>query len=173
MKVTIADRRHLAAAAADEALPDIRERVLTVVLELLADHGVDDIEMIIATSLHRRMTGLGGAPHRRRQDLQRLLAGSASTTTTPKTRRDEVELGETELRRGRRAQPPRGRERPAHLREPQPRPDGRRAQVGAVGLCGYKSLRAHHNPKVMRKCHSYMDPRRVELNTSVERMGKV
>src|SRR6478609_5898333 len=36
--------------------PDIRERVLTIVLALLADHGVDDVEIIIATSLHRRMT---------------------------------------------------------------------------------------------------------------------
>src|SRR5262249_61323143 len=35
--------------------PDIRERVLTIVLDLLADHGVDDIEIIIATSVHRRM----------------------------------------------------------------------------------------------------------------------
>src|SRR5690606_15720803 len=35
--------------------PDVRERVLTVVLEMLNDHGVDDIELIIATSLHRRM----------------------------------------------------------------------------------------------------------------------
>ena len=35
--------------------PDVRERVLTIVLELLADHGVDDVEIIIATSLHRRM----------------------------------------------------------------------------------------------------------------------
>src|SRR5690606_22817044 len=37
--------------------PDVRERVLTVVLQTLADHGVDDVEMIIATSVHRRMTG--------------------------------------------------------------------------------------------------------------------
>src|SRR5579885_2176233 len=35
--------------------PDIRERVLTIVLDLLADHGVDDVELIIATSVHRRM----------------------------------------------------------------------------------------------------------------------
>ena len=35
--------------------PDIRERVLTIVLDLLADHGVDDVEIIIATSVHRRM----------------------------------------------------------------------------------------------------------------------
>ncbi len=36
--------------------PDVRERVLTVVLEMLADHGVEDVEIIIATSIHRRMT---------------------------------------------------------------------------------------------------------------------
>ncbi|HEY8042241.1 MAG TPA: lactate racemase domain-containing protein, partial [Polyangiaceae bacterium] len=37
--------------------PDVRERVLTVVLEMLADHGVEDVEIIVATSIHRRMTG--------------------------------------------------------------------------------------------------------------------
>ena len=37
--------------------PDVRERVLTIVLDMLTDHGVDDIEMIIATSVHRRMKG--------------------------------------------------------------------------------------------------------------------
>src|SRR5262249_28129779 len=36
--------------------PDVRGRVLTVVLEMLADHGVEDVTMIIATSVHRRMT---------------------------------------------------------------------------------------------------------------------
>src|SRR5688572_5849079 len=35
--------------------PDVRERVLTIVLDMLADHGVDDVEIIIATSVHRRM----------------------------------------------------------------------------------------------------------------------
>src|SRR3954463_13406248 len=35
--------------------PDVRERVLTVVLDLLADYAVDDVEIIIATSVHRRM----------------------------------------------------------------------------------------------------------------------
>jgi len=41
----------------------------------------------------------------------------------------------------------------------------------AVGLCGYKSLRAHHNPRTMRDCHSYMDPAASALATSVDRMG--
>ncbi|MGH7907688.1 MAG: lactate racemase domain-containing protein, partial [Candidatus Binataceae bacterium] len=36
--------------------PDIRERVLNSVLTTLADYGVDDVHLIIATSLHRRMT---------------------------------------------------------------------------------------------------------------------
>ncbi len=43
----------------------------------------------------------------------------------------------------------------------------------AVGLCGYRSLRAHHNPQVMRDCHSYMDPKSSALHTSVERMGRL
>src|ERR1700674_5916235 len=36
--------------------PDIRERALNIVLQTLADYGVDDVHLIIATSLHRRMT---------------------------------------------------------------------------------------------------------------------
>src|SRR5690606_16199029 len=35
--------------------PDVRERVLTIVLEQLADHGIEDIELIVATGVHRRM----------------------------------------------------------------------------------------------------------------------
>src|SRR3954451_24268014 len=42
----------------------------------------------------------------------------------------------------------------------------------AVGFCGYKSLKAHHNPQTMRKCHSYMDRKSSALAASVERMGK-
>ena len=67
--------------------PDVRERVLTVVLEMLADHGVEDVEMIIATS--------HPPPHDRppRCGTSSATASStptgptASTTTTPKTRR--------------------------------------------------------------------------------------
>src|SRR5277367_3387990 len=36
--------------------PDIRERLLNNVLQTLADYGVDDVHLVIATSLHRRMT---------------------------------------------------------------------------------------------------------------------
>jgi len=71
--------------------PDIRQMIMEVVLEILGDHGVDDIHLIAAP----------------------------------------------------------------------------------VGLCGYKALKAHHNPKTMRKCHSYMDPEASELHNSVNRQGRL
>ena len=37
--------------------PDIRELILTEILKQCAEYGVDDIHMIIAICLHRRMTG--------------------------------------------------------------------------------------------------------------------
>ena len=36
--------------------PDVRQLVLEVLLELLADSGVDDVHVVIAIALHRRMT---------------------------------------------------------------------------------------------------------------------
>src|ERR1044071_4451977 len=36
--------------------PDVRQRVLEIVLEILGDHGVDDIHIIAALAVHRRMT---------------------------------------------------------------------------------------------------------------------
>jgi nickel-dependent lactate racemase len=37
--------------------PDIRQKVIEHVLQYAADAGVDDVELIVATALHRRMTG--------------------------------------------------------------------------------------------------------------------
>src|SRR5204863_2971419 len=36
--------------------PDVRQRVLEHALELAARKGVDDVEVVVANSLHRRMT---------------------------------------------------------------------------------------------------------------------
>jgi hypothetical protein len=38
------------------ATPDIRQTVLEIVCDMLAGHGVDDVHIIIANSLHRKMT---------------------------------------------------------------------------------------------------------------------
>src|SRR5437660_11407283 len=38
------------------ATPDIRQTMLEIVLDLLAANGIDDVHIIIANSLHRKMT---------------------------------------------------------------------------------------------------------------------
>jgi lactate racemase len=75
---------------------------------------------------------------------------TSSTTTTPRTPDGMVELGKTDARRDRRDQQARGRERPDHLREPQPTcPWTAATSRSASGLAGYESLAAHHNPRTM------------------------
>ena len=152
--------------------PDVRERVLTVVLEMLADHGVEDVEMIIATSLHRRMTGeeirhiVGDKiykayyPHRLYNHDAEDPKGMKEVGTT--------ELGEV-VELNRKAVES---DLVIYVNLNLVPMDGGHKSV-TVGLCGYKSLMAHHNPKVMRECHSYMDPKASALADSVNRMGRI
>ena len=50
--------------------------------------------------------------------------------------------------------------------------DGGHKSVG-VGLCNYRTLKAHHNPKVMRKTDTYMDPDHSHMHSIVDRIGQV
>jgi nickel-dependent lactate racemase len=152
--------------------PDIRERVLTIVLQLLSDHGVEDVEMIIATSVHRRMTGdevrhiVGDKifeaywPNRLYNHDAEDPKGMKEVGTTDQG--EVVELNrkavESDLL--------------IYVNLNLVPMDGGHKSV-TVGLCGYRSLQAHHNPKTMRACHSYMDPKSSALATSVERMGRI
>jgi nickel-dependent lactate racemase len=152
--------------------PDARESVLTVVLQLLADHGVEDVEIVIATAIHRRMTAdevrhvvgdrIFGAywPDRLYNHDAEDPKGMAVLGTT-----DHGEVVEINRRAA---------ESDLLIYVSVnlvPMSGGHKS--AAVGLCGYKSLRAHHNPHVMRECWSYMDPTRSALATSVERMGRL
>lgn len=171
MKVTIA-MDDISLPLPPMRAPDVRERVLTIVLDLLTDYGVDDVEIIIATSVHRRMKDW---------EVRHVVGDKIYNAYWPKklynhdaeNKDNMTYLGETEL----------GEEVEINKRAvdsdlviyvnlnlvPM---DGGHKSV-AVGLCGYRSLRSHHNPKVMRACHSYMDPAASELNNSVVRMGRV
>jgi len=152
--------------------PDIRERVLTIVLDLLADYSVDDVEIIVATSVHRRMKDY---------EVRHMVGDKIFNAYWPKklynhdaeNAANMKYLGTTEL----------GEEVELNKRACESDlviyvnlnyvpMDGGHKSV-AVGLCGYRSLRAHHNPKTMRDCHSYMDPSSSALSTSVERMGRL
>lgn len=151
--------------------PDVRERVLTVVLQTLADHGVEDYEMCIATSVHRRMTAaevkwiVGDRifnahwPDRLYNHDAEDAANMKEICTTEEGEVVEInrKAAESDLI--------------IYVNLNLVPMDGGHKSV-TVGLCGYKSLRAHHEPKTMRNCHSYMDPKTSALNTSVERMGR-
>ncbi len=152
--------------------PDIRERVLTIVLDLLADHAVDDIEIIIATSVHRRMKDwevrhMVGDKIMDRFWPKKLYNHDAEKPDGMKYLGTTDEGEDVELNR-------RAVESDLviYVNLNFVPMDGGHKSV-AVGLCGYRSLRAHHNPKVMRNCHSYMDPSASELATSVTRMGRL
>ncbi len=152
--------------------PDIRERVTTIVLDLLADHGVDDVEIIIATSFHRRM---------KEREIRHILGDRIVDRFWPKKLYNHdaeapdglTHIGETDhgeiVEINRRAA---DSDLIVYVNLNFVPMDGGHKSV-SVGLCGYKSLMAHHNPKTMRNCHSYMDPAASELNTSVVRMGRV
>jgi nickel-dependent lactate racemase len=152
--------------------PDVRERVLTIVLDLLADHGVDDVEIIVATSVHRRMKDweirhVVGDRIFNRFWPKKLYNHDAENAANMKYVGTTSEGEEVELNR-------RAVESDLviYVNLNLVPMDGGHKSV-AVGLCGYRSLRAHHNPKVMRDCHSYMDPSSSALATSVERMGRL
>jgi len=152
--------------------PDARERVLTVVLEMLADHGVEDVEMIIATSVHRRMTA---------SEIRHIVGDRIFDAYYPDRLYNHdaedphgmTEVGTTDhgevVELNRKAVEA---DLVIYVNLNLVPMDGGHKSV-SVGLCGYKSLRAHHNPKVMRDCHSYMDPKASALATSVERMGRL
>jgi hypothetical protein len=152
--------------------PDVRERVLTVVLETLADHGVEDVTMIVATSVHRRMTA----------DEIRWMVGDKIfdrfypdrlSNHDAEDLKNMVEIGTTDhgevVELNRKAVES---DLVIYVNLNLVPMDGGHKSV-TVGLCGYKSLRAHHTPQTMRNCHSYMDPSRSALATSVERMGRL
>ena len=152
--------------------PDARERVLEIVLAMLADHGVDDIEIIIATGIHRRM---------KPQEVRHMVGDRVFNEYWPdrlynhdaEDKDGMVELGRTEL------------DEPVDLNRRAAESDlviyanitfvpmnGGHKSV-AVGLASYRSLRPHHNPEAIRQSNSYMDPAGSELSTRIARMGRV
>jgi len=152
--------------------PDVRERVLTIVLQLLADYGVDDVQICIATSFHRRMT----EPEVRHMVGDRIFKAywpkrlynhdaekPGGLTLLGETAEGEVVEVNSEAASA---------DLLVYVNVNFVPMDGGHKSV-AVGLCGYRALRAHHNPSVMRRCHSYMDPEKSALATSVERQGRV
>ncbi|HEX8163768.1 MAG TPA: lactate racemase domain-containing protein [Pyrinomonadaceae bacterium] len=152
--------------------PDVRQTMLEIVLELLAANGVDDVHIIIANSLHRKMT---------EWEMKRMVGAKIFSDYYPDRYYNHdaedpeglVVLGET-----RHKEPLRVNRRCAesdlviYCNINLVPMDGGHKSV-AVGLCDYESLRAHHEPQTIRDSNSYMDPASSMLNHKVVRLGKL
>ncbi|MCA9543527.1 MAG: DUF2088 domain-containing protein [Myxococcales bacterium] len=138
--------------------PDVRQVVLEEVLKMCADYGVDDIHMIIAICLHRRMTG---------PEIKAMVGRQIYDQYYPDRLYNHdaedpdgiVEIGETKhghkVRLNKRAVES---DLLVYVNLNLVPMNGGHKSV-AVGLCDYKSVSEHHNSRTLHKCHSYMDPR--------------
>src|SRR5512140_1666576 len=152
--------------------PDVRQTVLEIVLELLADSGVDDVHVVVANALHRRMTDA---------ELRRMVGAKLFDALHPDRLYNhdaEDPDGIVELDRTSQNEVVAINRRAAesdllvYVNINLVPMDGGHKSVG-TGLANYDSLRAHHNPKTIRESESYMEPSRSALHKSIERIGRV
>lgn len=154
--------------------PDIRQRVIEAVLGVAARRGVEDVKLIVANSLHRRMTP---------REIERTVGERVFRSFFPRdlTNHDAedpealVEVGRTEkgevVEINRRAAES---DLLVYVNINLVAMDGGHKSV-PVGLASYRSLRHHHNVETMLHSKSYMDPRpeASAIHASCMRMGKV
>jgi hypothetical protein len=153
--------------------PDVRQRVIEAVLDLAAEAGVDDVHLIAALALHRRMTEaeLRHAVGDRVYDAfapRGLLYNHDAEDRDNLTLVGETEQGE-EVEINRRAAES---DLLVYVNINLVSMDGGHKST-ATGLSSYRSLRHHHNVATMQHSRSFMDQHRSELHSSNWRMGKV
>jgi hypothetical protein len=154
--------------------PDIRQRILEQVIELAARKGVEDVQIVVATALHRRMTA---------DEIRRMVGERVFRSFWPKDlynfdgedkdalmfigttdKHEDVEISkraaESDLL--------------VYVNVNLVAMDGGHKSV-AIGLAGYRSLKHHHNVDTMMHSRSYMDPRpgHSAIADSATRMGRL
>jgi hypothetical protein len=171
MKVTIA-LDDISLPLPPMATPDVRQTILEILLDMLAGHGVDDVHLVIANSLHRKMT---------EAEMKRMVGAKIFDEFYPDRYYNhdaEQPDGLTFIGETRHKEPLRINRRCAesdlliYVNINLVPMDGGHKSV-AVGLCDYESLRAHHEPQTIRDSDSYFDPPRSALNHKVVRLGKL
>ncbi len=153
--------------------PDVRQRVIEAVLDLAAEAGVDDVHLIAALALHRRMTE-AELRHAVGDRVYDAFAPSGCLYQHDAEDPDQlVYLGETahgeEVEINKRAATS---DLVVYVNINLVAMDGGWKST-AIGLASYRSLRHHHNPSTMEASHSFMDHHRSELHHSTWRMGQV
>src|SRR3954451_4711588 len=153
--------------------PDVRQRVIEAVLDLAADAGVDDVHLIAALALHRRMT---------EAELRHAVGDRVYDAFAPRGQLYNhdaedpdgmLELGTTPhgevVEMNRRAAES---DLIVYVNITLVAMDGGWKST-ATGLTSYRSLRHHHNVKAMEASKSFMDRHHSELHSANWRMGKV
>ncbi|HEX4660722.1 MAG TPA: lactate racemase domain-containing protein, partial [Streptosporangiaceae bacterium] len=152
--------------------PDVRQRVIEQVLELAAAAGVDDVELIAANSLHRRMTPA---------ELRRTVGERVFRAFFPdhlrnhdaEDRRNLVHLGKTpsgeDVEINRRAAES---DLVVYVNITLTAMSGGPKSV-SVGLASYRSLRHHHNVHTLRHSRSFNDPPHSAMHHSYDRMASL
>ena len=152
--------------------PDLRQRIIEAVLRTLREKGVEDVHLVAALGLHRRMTP---------SELKRAVGKRVFNEFHPdrlynfdaEDEEDLVVLGTTE----------KGEEVETSNRVAESdlliyvninlsSMDGGHKSIN-TGLVSYKTMRHNHNVHTLMRCESYMDPTRSALHNSVNGMGKV
>jgi lactate racemase len=152
--------------------PDVRQQVIEQVLERAYRAGVDDIELIAALAIHRRMTPA---------ELRRAVGPRVFDAFHPdRLYNHDAEdpdgiaiLGDTDrgeaVELNRRAAES---DLLVYVNINLVTMDGGHKSV-PIGLGTYRSLRAHHNVHTLRHSRSFMDPDHSALHHSARRQGEI
>src|ERR1700716_3318909 len=152
------------------AQPDVRQLVLEEVIEMAAESGVEDVHLIAANSLHRRMT---------EDELRHIVGDRVFTTFYPeRLYNHDAEDPEGNVYVGRTAEGEEGtlNRRAAesdlvvYVNLPLVPMDGGHKSL-STGLGSYRSIRPHHNVRTLLDSRSYMHPPDSALHDSCIRQG--
>ena len=150
--------------------PDIRQRIIEKVVAKLAEHGVEDIHLVAALGLHRRLTP---------GELRRMLGSRVFNAFSPdrlynhdaEDKDNMVLLGKTSA--GEEVELPRrvvDSDLLIYVNINLVSMDGGHKSIN-TGLITYRTLRHHHSVDTLMQSTSYMDPPNSALHHSVDRMG--
>ena len=153
--------------------PDVRQRIIEAVLDLAAEAGVDDVHVIAALALHRRMT----EPELRHAVGDRVYEAFAPHGLLYNHDAEDPEgmviLGQTDhgesVQMSKRAAES---DLVVYVNINLVSMDGGWKST-ATGLSGYQGVRAHHNVATMRHSRSFMDQDASELHRSNWRQGQI
>ena len=150
--------------------PDVRQTVIEKVVSKLTEHGIEDIHVVAALGLHRRMTP---------SELRRVVGSRIFKAFHPdrlynhdgEDKDNIVEVGETSM--GEVVELPKRvveSDLVVYVNINLVAMDGGHKSI-TTGLITYRTLRHHHNVHTLMHSTSYMDPPNSALHHSCNRMG--